>query len=100
MLVAAPVQPSETPVAPPTVSITSQPSGAEVRDGATVLGTTPLTLPLAADRTVTVHLDGFVDATEQLTPGSAAVRVTLVAAAPIKPKPHTKPSGPDIRMSR
>ena len=68
------------------VELQSNPSGAEVLDGPRLLGTTPMTVKLTADRqTVTVHLDkpGYDELVYTLS-SSDAPRLTLKLA----PKRH------------
>ncbi len=78
-LVVAPPPPSASVVEPPrgveppavvTVSFGSTPNGAEVRQGDTVLCTTPCMqdLPREGEQVVVFHRDGFLDETLHVTP--------------------------------
>jgi eukaryotic-like serine/threonine-protein kinase len=94
----------EEPAAPPslpiqeTVMVRSQPAGAEIYEGNTLLGQTPSELPRpAATRPLELRLDGYQNATVALSATSSELDVTLskLPTAPeppkaAKPKPAKK----------
>lgn len=105
-----PAPPEVVAPAPITVALRSVPP-ADVYEGATRLGTTPLVLEAPAPRDLLLRAAGFQDARVQLGPAQAegGVDVTLRAvapaapAAPAPPKPAPRPRAPrndDIRTER
>lgn len=101
-----------SPGAPKPVQVTSVPAGAEVWDGATKVGVTPLVIPVDGEKTLRVHLDGYEDVEHSVTDGDEAWSATLVQmpTVPVKPPkgnpakgdpPKTNPpKGDGIRTSR
>jgi hypothetical protein len=99
-------EPGLTPGAPKPVQVTSVPAGAEVWDGATKVGVTPLVVPVDGEKTLRVHLDGYEDVEHSVTDVDGAWSATLVQipAPPVKPPKGPpkgdSPKGDGIRTSR
>lgn len=86
--------PGLPPVAPKPVQVTSMPAGAEVWDGPTKVGVTPLVVPIDGEKTLRVHLDGYEDVEHSVTDADGVWSATLVQipAPPVKP-PKGPPKG-------
>ncbi len=98
-------------VAPTPVQVTSTPPGAEVWEGTTKLGVTPLVVPVAGETRLRVHLDGYDDVERVVTDADLSWSPTLTGRPvepptpppPTPPKSNTKPNPPKgdgIRTSR
>jgi len=90
--------PIEAPASPPAAVLTvrTEPPGAEVWEGETLLGTTPLELPLGdATRTLELRAEGYATTTIVQPPSSASVQHNVALQ---RARARSQPLPPDLEL--